>query len=239
MAYDGLRTLLEMENRTVNYTQQLELILRLLVASLCGFAIGYERTNRLKEAGIRTHMIVAVGSALVMIVSKYGFFDVMRLNNVTLDPSRIAAQIVTGIGFLGAGTILVRRSGINGLTTPAGLWATAAVGMAVGAKLYIVGVATTAIVLLIQIVLHQHLPFLPKMDTQHVTIVMDQNQDEINALRTQLRKLNIHVTNVDMERKPEKQEVKLNLWLETAEPANIDRFLTVFAERPGIKSLQY
>lgn len=77
------------------------------------------------------------------------------------------------------------------------------------------------------------------MDTQHVTIVMDQNQDEINALRTQLRKLNIHVTNVDMERKPEKQEVKLNLWLETAEPANIDRFLTVFAERPGIKSLQY
>ena len=122
MAYDGLRTLLEMENRTVNYTQQLELILRLLVASLCGFAIGYERTNRLKEAGIRTHMIVAVGSALVMIVSKYGFFDVMRLNNVTLDPSRIAAQIVTGIGFLGAGTILVRRSGINGLTTAAGLW---------------------------------------------------------------------------------------------------------------------
>lgn len=224
----------------MNYTQQLELILRLLVASLCGFAIGYERTNRLKEAGIRTHMIVAVGSALVMIVSKYGFFDVMRLNGITLDPSRIAAQIVTGIGFLGAGTILVRRTGVNGLTTAAGLWATAAVGMAVGAKLYVVGIATTAIVLLIQIVLHsQKLPFLPHVDTTHVTIVMDQNEAEIKALRTALRKLDIVIANLEMKRDPEKQEVKLNLWLETAKPENLDRFLDVFADRPGIKSLLY
>lgn len=223
----------------MDWVQQLELILRLLVASLCGFAIGYERTNRLKEAGIRTHMIVAVGSALVMIVSKYGFFDLMRTQNITLDPSRIAAQIVTGIGFLGAGTILIRRSGINGLTTAAGLWATAAVGMAVGAKLYIVGVATTAIVLLIQIILHRQLPFVPKMDTQHVTIVMVQNELEIKAIRAQLHDFHIHVTNLDMRRDEEKNEVKLSLWLETSHPHNIDRFLTMFAERSGIKSLQY
>lgn len=96
-----------------------------------------------KSAGIRTHMVVAVAPALFMLVSKYGFFDLLSLHDISLDPSRIAAQIVTGISFIGAGTILVRREQISGLTTAAGVWATAAIGMAVGAGMYVIGIVST------------------------------------------------------------------------------------------------
>ena len=140
---------------------QVELVVRLLVAAFCGFAIGYERKNRFKNAGIRTHMIVALGSALIMIVSKYGFFDILNLKNMALDPSRVAAQIVSGVSFLGAGAILVRHNNVNGLTTAAGVWTTAAVGMAIGAKLYIIGLSATVLVLCIQVLLHDHYRWLP------------------------------------------------------------------------------
>lgn len=89
----------------MNVTTQLDLILRVLIAGACGFAIGYERDARAKTAGLRTHIIIAVGAALMMIVSKYGFMDVLGNKGFELDPSRIAAQIVSGIGFIGAGTM--------------------------------------------------------------------------------------------------------------------------------------
>jgi putative Mg2+ transporter-C (MgtC) family protein len=138
----------------------LELLLRLIVAGICGSLIGYERKNRLKEAGVRTHMIVALGGALMMIVSKYGFTDVLLLNGYVLDPSRIAAQIVSGIGFLGAGMIFVRKQAVNGLTTAAGIWTTAGVGMAIGAELYFVGIAATVLVLLVQMIMHRNIRWM-------------------------------------------------------------------------------
>ena len=107
---------------------ELHSLLNILLAVLLGFAIGYERKLRYKEAGIRTHTIVCVGSALIMVVSKYGFSDIQEY-----DASRVAAQIVSGIGFLGAGIIIYRKHEIHGLTTAAGVWATAGVGMAAGA----------------------------------------------------------------------------------------------------------
>ena len=103
-----------------------ELFLRVIVASILGYMIGYERKNRDKSAGMRTHAIVALGAALMMVVSKYGFYDVEKV-----DSSRVAAQIVSGVGFLGAGVIFVRNNTVSGLTTAAGLWTTAGVGMAV------------------------------------------------------------------------------------------------------------
>ena len=115
---------------------ELEFFFRILIAGICGGLIGYERNNRLKEAGIRTHLIVALAAALIMVVSKYGFSDVTTLKGVALDPSRIAAQIVTGVGFLGAGMIFVRNQTISGLTTAAGLWASACMGLAIGAGFY-------------------------------------------------------------------------------------------------------
>lgn len=127
-----------------------EELLRLSLAALLGGAIGIEREMREHEAGLRTHLIVAVGSCLFTLVSAYGFRDFLVDGDVTVraDPTRIAAQIVTGIGFLGAGTILRQGMSIRGLTTAATLWAVAAIGLTSGAGYYSAALVTTAIVLL-------------------------------------------------------------------------------------------
>lgn len=103
-------------------TTELDWLLRIVVAAFCGALIGYERAIQRKSAGVRTHIVVAIASALFMIVSKYGFTDLLSMHDIALDPSRIAAQIVTGISFIGAGTILVRKEQVSGLTTAAGVW---------------------------------------------------------------------------------------------------------------------
>ena len=134
---------------------QMVCVVRLLLASVCGFAIGIERTNRLKDAGMRTHLIVCMGAALMMLVSKYGFFDVSTLSEFfKADISRIASNVVSGVGFLGAGIIFVRNRSITGLTTAAGIWATAGIGLAMGAGLYVIAVAATVIVITAQSLLH-------------------------------------------------------------------------------------
>lgn len=120
----------------------LDLTIRLSMALALGGAIGIEREYRAKEAGFRTHFLVALGSALFCIVSQYGFgFDLK-------DSSRVAAQVVSGIGFLGAGTIIFQKNVVRGLTTAAGLWVTAAIGLACGTGMYVAALATTLMVLL-------------------------------------------------------------------------------------------
>lgn len=128
---------------------ELHSLLNILLAVLLGFAIGYERKLRYKEAGIRTHTIVCVGSALIMVVSKYGFSDIQEY-----DASRVAAQIVSGIGFLGAGIIIYRKHEIHGLTTAAGVWATAGVGMAAGAGMYVVAAGAAVVIIGVQCIFH-------------------------------------------------------------------------------------
>ena len=123
-----------------------ETILRLVIAAFAASVVGIERERLQWAAGLRTHMLVCVGSCLVIIVSVFGFDDVLG-EHVVLDPSRIAAQVVSGIGFLGAGTILLRNEVVKGLTTAASLWAVAAIGLAVGSGLYVAAVTTTLIVL--------------------------------------------------------------------------------------------
>ena len=125
-----------------------DFMLRLLIAGAMGVCIGVEREYRAKEAGYRTHFLVALGSALLMIVSQYGFSDVLAADLVRLDPSRIAAQVVSGIGFIGAGTIILQKQIVRGLTTAAGVWATSGIGLAIGAGMYGVGIAATVLVLL-------------------------------------------------------------------------------------------
>lgn len=129
--------------------EELKYLISILISVILGFLIGYERKLRFKEAGIRTHTIVCAGSALIMVVSKYGFGD-----SVEADASRVAAQIVSGIGFLGAGIIIYRKHEIHGLTTAAGVWATSGVGMAAGAGLYIVAAGSTVIIIAIQCLFH-------------------------------------------------------------------------------------
>ena len=124
----------------------LELVLRLFLALIIGFAIGFERKMRFKEAGIRTHTIVSIGSCLYMIISMFAFEGA--------DTSRVAAQIVSGIGFLGAGMIFYHKEMVHGLTTAAGIWATAAIGMAAGAGWYILSIVATVLIILLQCIMH-------------------------------------------------------------------------------------
>ena len=134
-----------------NILDELYHLISILLSVVLGFAIGFERKLRYKEAGIRTHTIVCVGSALITVVSKYGFGE------DGTDASRVAAQIVSGIGFLGAGIIVYRKHEIHGLTTAAGVWATSGVGMAAGAGLYIVAAGATVIIIAVQCLFHANL----------------------------------------------------------------------------------
>lgn len=131
-------------------TPELEFLLRLFCAAVLGGIIGLEREYRSKEAGFRTHFLVALGSALFMIVSAYGFSDAMDNELQRWDVSRVAAQVVSGIGFIGAGTIIFRKTEnmVSGLTTAAGLWVTAAIGLACGGGMYILAIGSTLMVLI-------------------------------------------------------------------------------------------
>lgn len=125
-----------------------EFVLRLFIAGILGSIIGLDREYRAKEAGYRTHFLVSLGSALIMIVSQYGFDEVLQKPGMDLDPSRIAAQVVTGIGFIGAGTIILHKQIVRGLTTAAGIWATSGIGLAIGAGMYTLGISATILTLI-------------------------------------------------------------------------------------------
>lgn len=131
----------------------IELFLRLLFACFCGGVIGLERSVRRKDAGIKTHIILALGAALFMIVSQYGFGDLNLSPEYRADASRIASNIVTGVSFLCAGVIFVRGASVKGLTTATGIWTCAGIGMAAGAGMYLITILATALILIIQLLL--------------------------------------------------------------------------------------
>lgn len=141
--------------------QYLEFFIRILISCACGACIGFERTKRLKEAGVRTHIIVCCAAALTMIVSKYGFVDMTSEAGLvypgthSTDPARLAAQIISGVSFLGAGIIFRNGNSVRGLTTAAGIWATAGIGLSIGAGMYVIGLIGTFVIALIQILMHK------------------------------------------------------------------------------------
>ena len=174
-----------------------ELFLRIIIAVLCGAFIGYERTNRGKGAGIRTHTIVAVASCLMMIVSQYGFEDFFGNFNypnvdARLDPSRIASQIVSGIGFLGAGMIFIQKNNITGLTTAAGIWAVAGIGMAIGSGMYFIGISCTVIISVVQLILHKNSKFYSSSEHELVFVIED-TEDSMKLLLDTMREFEITV----------------------------------------------
>jgi putative Mg2+ transporter-C (MgtC) family protein len=124
-----------------------ELVLRLVVAAVLGGLVGLERERLEWAAGMRTHALVSLGSALFMVVSIFGFSDILNEQHVILDPSRVAAQVASGIGFIGAGTIIFRREIVKGLTTAASIWAVAAVGLAVGGGMFLAAISATLLAL--------------------------------------------------------------------------------------------
>ena len=156
-----------------------EFILRIFVAALLGGIIGLEREYRAKEAGFRTHFLVALGSALFMIISAYGFEGALVSDMHRLDVSRIAAHVVTGIGFIGAGTIIFQKNAVRGLTTAAGVWVVAAIGLACGAGMYTLATAASVMVLMgleaFNYFLHKFDNHSPSRNNEEKTVL---NEDE-------------------------------------------------------------
>ena len=177
-----------------------EFVLRLFVAAMLGGVIGLEREYRAKEAGFRTHFLVALGSGLFMILSQFGFDDVLgHYERVSLDPSRIASQVVTGIGFIGAGTIIFQKHVVRGLTTAAGLWVTSAIGMTAGAGMYVLSIATTVLVLLCLEALYF---ILQHFGTRNITVTFSTPKEEnIQLVLQRLRDKEIIIDSYEMTRK--------------------------------------
>lgn len=212
-------------------------LLRVFCAVLAGFAIGYERKTRSKEAGVRTHTLVCMASALMMIISKYGFYDqVVGDNGVRgADGARIAAQIVSGIGFLGAGIIIYRKDTLHGLTTAAGIWATAGMGMAFGAGMYFLGLCATIIVLLIQILLHLPLKFLHArtMHMVHIIVLMS-GSDTLDKLKELFGVEKF----LDVRTYKDGNAIKADIRMNTAESLEADTIYKIISENDYVLSVE-
>lgn len=176
---------------------QLEYVVRIILACICGGVIGIERSNRQKEAGFRTHIIIAMGAALIIIVSKYGFKDSIEAG-FNADAARVAANVITGISFIGAGVIVVRGGSIKGLTTAAGIWTTAGIGLALGAGLYTIGIASTVILYTIQILLHRFFPHSESMLTTELILKVRNKKDILDTIRKQLLTYNVIIDEVSI-----------------------------------------
>ena len=175
-------------------------IVRVVAATVCGAVIGLERTKRSKEAGIRTHCIIACASALIMVVSKYGFFDLVVNGELIsglrgADPSRIASQVVSGISFLGAGVIFKNGNTVKGLTTAAGSWATAAVGLSCGAGLYVMAFFVTALIVVVQLLMHRFNVGNDSYSNTEIRIVLKDSPELRAVLRQKQEELGIEVQN--------------------------------------------
>lgn len=194
-------------------------ILKVLLAGICGFVIGFERKNRAKEAGIRTHFIVAAASALMMVVSQHA--------STNGDPTRIAAQIVSGVGFLGAGMIFVHNRAISGLTTAAGIWATSGIGMAIGCGLYIEGIATTLIILLIQTIF-RNMKWMKGHNTKQLSIITEYADDMQTQIEGVLKANNIIVENTTMYKCENGTKLRFIMSIETPQDMNEQSILSLF-----------
>ena len=212
-----------------NIIEELQHLISVLAAVVLGFAIGYERKLRFKEAGIRTHTIVCAGSALIMVVSKYGFGD-----SAEADASRVAAQIVSGIGFLGAGIIIYRKHEIHGLTTAAGVWATSGVGMTAGAGLYIVAAGATVILIAVQCLFHMNCKLFRTKKYFQIKICFLNGGEECGKVKElfQTDRFNRLV----IERKG--KETLYHATLNTDEEYSSARLQEIMAENPFIKSIE-
>lgn len=221
---------------------QAELFLRLLLAAICGGIVGYERKSRGKGAGIRTHLVVAVASALMMIISKYGFSDVSSIvtdgiTDLRLDPSRLAAQIVSGVGFLGAGMIYINGKTPHGLTTAAGIWATSGIGMAIGSGMYIMGFLSTLLIVAAQMLLHRNWRFLKVSREEVLTVTIEDSKDAIAYLQEILLKNDIQIENLSI-RKNNDSYMELDIGIINIQEFNTVELMSVIEETEYIKEIK-
>ncbi len=215
-------------------TQQAVFFVRLLLACVCGGMIGYERTNRGKGAGIRTHIIVALASALMMLVSKYGFGDMASGGG---DGSRIAAQVVSGVGFLGAGMIYFNgRHSVKGLTTAAGIWATSGVGLALGAGLYLMGILTAVMIVAMQRLLHKNFKMLQLPNEEILKVVITDEKESLEYLHNVLDRYEIVITKFSFTRADD-YTVEVEMHINVPPTTDYNRLIETFQESKCFKAV--
>lgn len=212
------------------------LLFRMILSGVCGSIIGLERSRRQKDAGIRTHMIVALGAALAMIVSKYGFFDLLQYDGLRADASRIASNVITGVGFLGAGVIFVRDVSIKGLTTAAGIWATASVGLAIGAGMYTVGIGATLLMVAFQLFFHRFFRRLENTANEF-TVVVNDNPEAVKNFRSMLEEQKIIVEKCKMTRNDD-STVTLDITIKKARTTSMDEIMLIAEKNEDVISVE-
>ena len=218
-------------NYIPNLFQDLELLLRVFVAMILCMLIGNERKNRNKSAGMRTHALVAFGSALMMVVSKYGFAD-----TVQGDGARLAAQVVSGVGFLGAGMIFVRHNLVSGLTTAAGVWTTAGIGLTIGAGMYFVGILSAVMMVLMQNLSHRIPYFSNAAAAGLIRMTVVKRSGVVEELEQILlsHKIDIHGVQIS---KSDKDKIKLEFDVVYPPKQNKPGLFCELAEREDILSI--
>ncbi len=210
---------------------QMEYLLRIFSSGMLGLMIGIERKNRNKSAGVRTHAIIALGAALMMVVSKYGFLD-----TAGADASRVAAQVVSGIGFLGAGVIFIRNNLVSGLTTAAGMWVTAGVGMAMGAGMYVVGIASAILIMFMQMVTHRIAYFSNVASGGYIRMTIAQEPDAVLKMENFLKNAKVSVVSLKIA-KNKKNEIKLEFDVVYPPGMDKDRLRAQIAELENVISI--
>lgn len=195
--------------------------IRLFLAALLGGLVGLDRENKKRAAGLRTHVLVSLGSALVMIMSVYIFEEYQGLTN--LDPARLGAQVISGIGFLGAGTIIKQGTSVKGLTTAASLWAVACIGLAAGIGFYVGAILTGTIVFITLVLLSKfEKVFKGKTDTEvDISMKLENKPGKLGELASAIGKLGVQITNVNIEGAEEDNLiVQFTLFLSKGHDAN-------------------
>lgn len=216
-----------------------EILIRLLLAALLGSLVGLERERLEEVAGLRTHMLVAVGATIFMLVSAFGFNDILGHPNVVLDPSRVAAQVVSGIGFLGAGTIIMRRTIVHGLTTAASLWAVAAIGLAVGGGLYFGAVAASVVVLIILVVIKPiERRYFMHRRPRTLTLKIERQAFSLPALEAAVESADLRMQSILFQPGESDEEENVQLTVDRAATSKVYSLLDDLRKMPGVREIR-
>ena len=218
-------------------TLEFEMLTRLFLAAVLGGVVGIERGSGDRPAGLRTHVLVCTGSALIMLVSMYAFdsFDTPR------DPGRIAAQVVSGVGFLGAGTILHEGLTVRGLTTAASLWMVAAVGLAIGGGMIKIAVASTIIMLITLIIFHgweKKIPGASRIERKFIHVIVRNNSNAVNEILAYFTDKKIKVRSVNLKNNEIHDTVSLEMYLKINKDINTNQIIAGLQAIDGVISLE-
>lgn len=216
-----------------------QIIFRLVLAAVLGSVVGLDRERLYWAAGLRTHMLVCLGSALFMIVSSFGFMDVLEHSHVTLDPSRVAAQVVSGIGFLGAGTIMFRRDAIRGLTTAASLWAVAAVGLAVGGGMYLSALFSTLLIIVILAVLKPiEQRIFPDRRPRSLKLIIERDASLFD-IESAVEAADVHLKHILVQHGETPEEHHVEVVLSQTPQSKLLPLLEELRRLPGVRQVSY